>query len=316
MGIYMIKKKDFLSVVDFSVEEIWDTFSLAEKLKTQAKKRKFKKYLQDKTLAMLFSKTSTRTRVSFEVGMRQLGGHALFLSKNDIQLGKGETIFDTAKVLSRMVDGIMIRTYAHEEVVSLASAASIPVINGLTDLLHPCQAMADFFTIFENKPALRHNPFQLKLTFIGDGNNVANSLLLLGSKLGATITLCSPKGYAIPAQILEIAEENFRQLGGRVIFEENPLKASKDADVLYTDVWVSMGQEAESEERIKIFQKYQINQEALKQAKTDAIVLHCLPANRGMEITDEVIDGPHSRVFDEAENRLHVQKALMVKLMK
>ncbi len=309
-------KKDFLCVKDFSLEEIWEIFRLTTRIKKETKKGKFKKYLKNKTLAMIFAKSSTRTRVSFEVGMSQLGGQALFLNKNDIQLNKGETIHDTAKVLSRFVDGIMIRTFAHEDVVNLSQAATIPVINGLTDLLHPCQAMADFYTIFENKAEFKHNPHNLKITYIGDGNNVASSLMLLSAILGSTMVLSVPKGYSVPQQIVEMAEEIAKKSGAKFIFEEDPIKAAKDSDVLYTDVWVSMGQESEQEERIKVFQSYQINREVLKQAKTDCIILHCLPANRGMEITDEIIDGPHSRVFDEAENRLHVQKAIMVKLLK
>lgn len=309
-------KRDFLSVRDFSLDEIFETFVLAEQLKKSAKKGKFKKYLKNQTLAMIFTKTSTRTRVSFEVGMSQLGGNALYLNKNDIQLNKGESIYDTAKVLSRFVQGIMIRTYAHEDVVNLARAAEVPVINGLTDLLHPCQAMADFFTIFENKPELMRNPSNLKLAYIGDGNNVANSLILLSAMLGSTFAIANPQGYSIPSQIIEMASNIAKKSGAKLIFEENPLKAAKNADALYTDVWVSMGQEAEAEEKVKAFKDYQINRDTLKEAKTDAIVLHCLPANRGMEITDEVMDGPHSRVFDEAENRMHVQKAILLKLMK
>ncbi|HCL57690.1 MAG TPA: ornithine carbamoyltransferase [Spirochaetia bacterium] len=310
------KKRDFLGVYDFSHEEIYKIFETTEKLKKQVKRNRFKKYLKNKTLGMIFEKTSTRTRVSFEVGMSQLGGNALFLSKNDIQLNKGETIYDTAKVLSRFVDAIMIRTFAHENVVNLAQAADVPVINGLSDLLHPCQAMADFFTVFENKPELKRNPDSMKLTFIGDGNNVANSLFLLSAIIGNTFCIANPKGYGIPKQIQEMGEDLAKKSGAKFIFEENPIKAAKDADVLYTDVWVSMGQEKEKEEKVAIFKDYQINQDTLKEAKTDSIVLHCLPANRGMEITDEVMDGPHSRVFDEAENRMHVQKAILLKLLK
>lgn len=311
----MSKKRDFLSVKDFSLEEIWETFYLAEKLKKQAHKKKFKKNLKNQSLAMIFAKSSTRTRVSFEVGFEQLGGKAIFLNQNDIQLGKKESVYDTAKVLSRYVDGIMIRTYAHEDVVNLAKASDVPVINGLTDLLHPCQAMTDFFTILENKPELRKNPSELKLTYIGDGNNVANSLLLISSIIGSTFVIANPEGYGLPDTIIDIALEEAKKSGAKIIFERDPLKASKNADVLYSDVWVSMGMEAESEERIKVFKDYQINDTILKEAKTDSIVLHCLPANRGYEITDEVIDGAHSRVFDQAENRLHVQKAIMLKLM-
>jgi len=304
-----------LSVTDFSIDEIWKLFEFTHKLKKQIRKGIYKKYLKNKIIAMIFSKTSTRTRVSFEVGIRQLGGSAIYLNKNDIQLNKGETIYDTAKVLSRYVNGIVIRTYKHEEVVELANSADVPVINGLTDLLHPCQALADFFTIFENKPQFVNNPSNLKLTFIGDGNNVASSLLLLSSMMGNEIRIATPKGYEIPKQIIEIAEENAKKSGAKIIMGNDHIELAKDADVLYTDVWVSMGQESESEERIKVFKNYRIDRDVIKVAKTDVIVLHCLPANRGMEITDEVMDGPHSRVFDEAENRLHVQKAIMIKLL-
>lgn len=310
-----MNKRDFLTVKDFSLKEIFDTFILAEKLKTNAKKGKFKKYLSNQVLAMIFNKTSTRTRVSFEVAMAQLGGKALYLNQNDIQINKGETLYDTAKVLSRMVQGIMIRTFAHEDVVNLARASSVPVINGLTDLLHPCQAMADFFTIFEHKPHFGRHPNLLKLAYIGDGNNVANSLILLSALLGNTFVIANPKGYEIPSQIVEMAKDLSKKSGAQILFEENPLVAAKKADVLYTDVWVSMGQEEEKEARLKAFQGYQINGDMIKEAKTDVMVLHCLPAQRGLEITDEVMDGPHSKVFDEAENRLHVQKAILLKLM-
>lgn len=311
----MKRKRDFINVTDFSIEEIWQCFKLTDKLKNEARKGVFKKLLKDQTLAMIFEKTSTRTRVSFEVGMYQLGGHALFLSKNDIQLNKGETIYDTAKVLSRYVNGIMLRTFAHENVVNLANSASVPVINGLSDLLHPCQAMADFYTIFESKPQLKSNPKNFKLTFIGDGNNVASSLLLLSAMIGNTFAIANPQKYNIPGQVIDMAKEISKKSGATLIFEEDPNEAAANADVLYTDVWVSMGQESEAKEKVQVFKNYQINRDLLKEAKTDAIILHCLPANRGMEITDDMMDGPHSRVFDEAENRMHVQKALMVMLM-
>lgn len=310
-----MSKRDFLTVRDFSVKEIFDTFILAEKLKKNAKKGKFKKYLSNQVLAMIFNKSSTRTRVSFEVAMAQLGGKALYLNQSDIQINKGETLYDTAKVLSRMVQGIMIRTFAHEDVVNLARASSVPVINGLTDLLHPCQAMADFFTIFEHKPHFGRHPNLLKFAYIGDGNNVANSLILLSALLGNTFVIANPKGYEIPPQIVEMAKDLSKKSGAQILFEENPLVAAKKADVLYTDVWVSMGQEEEKEARLEAFQDYQINGNMIKEAKTDVMVLHCLPAQRGLEITDEVMDGPHSRVFDEAENRLHIQKAILLKLM-
>lgn len=311
-----MNKRDFLCVKDFSLDEIYSTFELADKLKKQVQRGKFKKYLKNQSLAMIFAKTSTRTRVSFETAMYQLGGHALFLNKNDIQLGAKESVYDTAKVLSRYVNGIMIRTYEHEEVVNLAKSSDVPVVNGLTDLLHPCQVMADFFTIFENKPFLKRNPKDLKLCYVGDGNNVANSLLLLSSILGNNFTIAHPKGYGLPDQIVDMAIENAKKSGARIVFEEDPIKAAKNADVIYSDVWVSMGQEEEEAKRLEIFKSYQVNDALLKEAKTDCIVLHCLPAKRGYEITDEVMDGPHSKVFDEAENRMHVQKAILIKLMK
>ncbi|MBC7326237.1 MAG: ornithine carbamoyltransferase, partial [Moorella sp. (in: Bacteria)] len=254
---------------------------------------------------------STRTRVSFEVGMYQLGGYPLFLTHEDLQLGRGETIADTARVLSRYLDGIMIRTYAHKDVEELAAHATIPVINGLTDFLHPTQALADIMTIREWKGRLKG----LNLTFIGDGNNVAHSLMYGGAKVGLNVAIACPSGYEPMPQVVEEARRIAADNGCHIAVTNNIREAAEGADILYTDVWASMGQEGESEKRRQAFQKYQINSELLKLAKPDAMVLHCLPAHRGEEITDEVMDGPQSAVFDEAENRLHAHKAIMAALM-
>ncbi|MBU1078363.1 MAG: ornithine carbamoyltransferase [Spirochaetes bacterium] len=301
-----LNTKDLLSVVDLSEDEIFRIFTLAGQLK-----KKNKKLLKDKTLGMIFEKSSTRTRVSFEVGMFQLGGYALFLSKNDIQLNRGETIRDTARVLSRYLDGIMVRAYSHDSVSELAHSSSIPVINGLTDLLHPCQALSDFFTISEYKKDFK----QLKLGFIGDGNNVAHSLLLTAALLGTDITIASPEGYTVSEDIVAQAKDLASKSGSQIVLTAVPEEAAKDADVLYTDVWVSMGQEKEEDAKLKIFKDYRIDSAVLAKAKPDALVMHCLPAHRGEEITNDVIEGSHSVVFCEAENRLHTQKAIMALLM-
>jgi ornithine carbamoyltransferase len=304
--------KDFLSIYDLSLEEINLIFRVAEELKSDRKIGKPHPYLQGKTLGMIFQKSSTRTRVSFEVGMYQLGGNALYLNGNDIQLGRGETIADTAQVLSRYVDGIMIRTFSHQEVEELAHYASVPVINGLTDLLHPCQIMADLFTIKEKKGTLKG----LKLAYIGDGNNVAHSLLYGCSKVGMDISIASPEGYKPDSRIVEQASQLAKSNGSRVLITEDPVEAAQGADVFYTDVWASMGQESEQAERMKVFAGYQVNSQLLTHGQPDPIFLHCLPAHRGEEVTGEVIDGPYSAVFDEAENRLHVQKAIMALLIR
>lgn len=301
-----LSKKDLLSVVDLKTEEIQQIFSLTKKLK-----KKNKKLLKGKTLGMIFEKSSTRTRVSFEAGMFQLGGNALFLNKNDIQLGRGETIQDTAKVLSSYLDGILIRAYSHEDVVELAGYSSIPVINGLTDLFHPCQALSDFFTIGEYKKKFK----DIKLGFIGDGNNVAHSLLLMAALLGTNITIASPEGYFIDSKIKEMAQDLAEKSKAEIIITTEPEEAAKNADILYTDVWVSMGQENESKEKLKLFKDYKIDSQMLSLSRDDVIVMHCLPAHRGEEITDEVINGKHSVIFNEAENRLHTQKAILSLLM-
>lgn len=303
--------KHLLSINDLSKENIESIFTLSEKLKKHQKESVQHHLLKGKTLGMIFSKSSTRTRVSFETGMYQLGGFSLFLSSNDIQLGRGETIYDTAMVLSRYIDGIMIRTFKHTDVEELAKFGTIPVINGLTDLMHPCQALADLFTVYEHKGTLEG----LKLAYVGDGNNVAHSLLHICAKLGVDISVASPKGYVCDSAIVSEAIEAAKVSGAKVLLTEDPVEAIKNADAVYTDTWVSMGQETEKTERIKIFSPYQVNSELFAKAKEDAIFLHCLPAYRGLEVTEEIMDGPQSVVFDEAENRLHVQKAVMALLM-
>ncbi len=302
----LLSTKDLLSVSDLNIDEIYKIFSLTKKLK-----KKNKKILKGKTLGMIFEKSSTRTRVSFEAGMFQLGGHALFLSKNNIQLGRGESVEDTAHVLSRYLDGILIRAYSHDSVIQLSKCSSIPVINGLTDLLHPCQALSDFFTILEYKKSFKN----LKLGFIGDGNNVAHSLLLLSAILGVNITISSPKGYFVNKDIETEAKELASKSGSEIVLSEKPEDAAKNADILYTDVWVSMGQENNKDKKIEVFKDYKIDTETLKYANDDAIVMHCLPAHRGEEISDDVLKSPHSVIFDEAENRLHTQKAVLSLLM-
>jgi ornithine carbamoyltransferase len=281
------------------------------KLKEEQKQGVPHPHLAGKTLGMIFQKSSTRTRVAFEVGMYQLGGHALFLSPRDIQLGRGETIQDTAQVLSRMLDGIMIRTFDHEEVLELAKWADIPVINGLTDLLHPTQVIGDMMTIKEHKGRLQG----LKLAFIGDGNNVAHSLLFGGAKVGMEVVIATPPGFEPDSQIVSLAQEDAQATGAKLWVVNDPAEAVRDADIVYTDVWASMGEEDQAAEKEQQFNKYQVNQSLMSLAKRDAIVMHCLPAKRGKEITDEVMDGPQSVVFDEAENRLHAHKAIMAVTM-
>lgn len=298
--------KHLLKLQDLSKEEICSILNMADQLKYEKKHGIEHKRLAGKSLGMIFQKSSTRTRVSFEVGMYDLGGQALFLSSNDLQIGRGEPVEDTARVLSRYLDGIMIRTFAQEEVEKLAEYGSIPIINGLTDYCHPCQVLADLMTIREYKGAIKGN----KLTYIGDGNNMANSLIVGGIKMGMKVSIACPKGYEPDAEIMKWAAEN-----GEFECTEDVLSAAKDADVLYTDVWASMGQEAEAAERKKIFVKYQINDEVMAVAKKDAMVQHCLPAHRGEEITAKVFEEHAGEIFDEAENRLHVQKAVLVKCM-
>jgi ornithine carbamoyltransferase len=303
--------KHLISLHDLNIDEFEQIFRLSEKLKRQLKEGVPHQLLKGKTLGMIFTKSSTRTRVSFETGMYQMGGYPLFLSANDIQLGRGETIYDTAQVLSRYVDGIMIRTYAHNDVIELAQYGTIPVINGLTDIMHPCQILADLFTINEHKGMLKG----LKLAYIGDGNNIANTLLHGCAKVGMHISVASPEGYECDRQIVAEAIEDAKETGAEIELTNDPQKAIKDADVVYTDTWVSMGQEAEKQQRIEVFMPYQVDGKLFSLAKEDAVFLHCLPAYRGFEVTEDVIDGPQSLIFDEAENRLHVQKAIMALLM-
>jgi len=306
-----LRGRDFISIHDYSAEEVAYLLEVGLELKRLQKQGVPHPLLAGKTLGMIFQKSSTRTRVAFEVGMYQLGGHALFLSPKDIQLGRGETIKDTALVLSRMLDGIMIRTFAHDEVLELAHWASIPVINGLTDLLHPTQVIGDLMTAQEHKGRLQG----LKLVFIGDGNNVAHELLYGCAKVGMNMTIACPPGFEPDAQVLAMARQDAQLSGARLEVVENPWEAIKGADIVYTDVWASMGQEAEAEEKEKQFLAYQVNQALLAAAHPGAIVMHCLPAKRGKEITDEVMDGPQSVVFDESENRLHAHKAIMAVTM-
>ncbi|MCD8180612.1 MAG: ornithine carbamoyltransferase [Firmicutes bacterium] len=303
--------KDLISLHDLTAEEVKELLELGIKLKKEQKSGKEHHILKGKTLGMIFTKSSTRTRVSFEVGMTQLGGYPLFLSSNDIQLGRGETIYDTAKVLERMLDGIMIRTYAHQDVLDLAKYADIPVINALTDLLHPCQVLADLMTAYEHKGRLEG----LKLAYIGDGNNMAHSLMYGCAKAGLDCAVATPEDYQCDAEVVANAKDDFKRSGRELILTCDPKEAVKGADVVYTDTWVSMGQEAEKAERQRIFTPYQVNGELFAHADSEAIFMHCLPAYRGFEVTEEVIDGAHSVIFDEAENRLHAQKAVMAALM-
>ncbi|MFB3169310.1 ornithine carbamoyltransferase [Neobacillus sp. 179-C4.2 HS] len=307
-----LKGKDFLSLSDFHTDEILYLLEEAKELKSLQKQGKPHPYLSGKVLGMIFEKSSTRTRVSFEVGMLQLGGHAIFLSSRDIQLGRGESISDTAKVLSRYIDCMMIRTFSHDSVKELAEHATVPVINGLTDLHHPTQVMADLLTIQEHKGKLAG----LKMCYLGDGNNnMAHSLMEGAAKVGMHISIASPPGYLPDGKITEKAIETGKLTGSKILITHNPVEAIKDADIVVTDVWTSMGQEAETEKRLKDLAAYQVNTELCQHAKQNFIFLHCLPAHRGEEVTAEIIDGPHSVVFDEAENRLHAQKAILKLLL-
>jgi ornithine carbamoyltransferase len=308
---FNLKGRDFLSLHDFTPDEIMAMLDLAEELKEKQKRNVPHPYLQGKSLGMIFQKSSTRTRVSFEVAMYQLGGYSLFLSAGDLQIQRGESVADTARVLSRYLDGIMIRTFSHDDVKELAEYADIPVINGLTDLLHPCQVLADFQTIKEKKGKLSG----LKLAFVGDGNNVCHSLLFGCAKAGIDIAVATPKGYEPNEQIVGLTRQDALKTGISVKITNDPVEAVENADVVVTDVWTSMGQEVEKALRIKVFAPYQVNQKLVSHARPDYIFLHCLPANRGEEVTEEVIDGPNSVVWDEAENRLHAQKALLALLL-
>ncbi len=299
--------KHLLKMSDMSKDDIMSVLNLADQLKYELKHGIPHRVLEGRTLGMIFQKSSTRTRVSFETGMYQLGGSALFLSSNDLQIGRGEPVQDTARVLSRYLNGIMIRTFAQQEVEDLARYGSIPIINGLTDYAHPCQVLADLMTIREYKGSLD----DLKLCYIGDGNNMANSLIVGCLKVGMRVSVACPNGYLPAAGVLESA----KSYGDRFELTSDVMKAAEGADAVYTDVWASMGQEGEAAERKKVFKGYQINSQVMSVAAADALVLHCLPAHRGEEITEDVLES-HPEIFDEAENRLHAQKAVLVKLLK
>ncbi|PYZ96269.1 ornithine carbamoyltransferase [Alteribacter lacisalsi] len=306
------KKQDFLTLADLGEEQLLSLLEEAIDLKSKQKMGIPHEYAKGKSLAMIFEKASTRTRISFEMGMIQLGGHAIFLNSKDIQLGRGESISDTAKVLSGYVDGIMIRTFAHETIEELAEEASVPVINGLTDLHHPAQVLADLMTIFERKGKLEG----LKLCFIGDGNNnIAHSLLQGAAMTGMDMTVASPHGFEPDPDLYHQARTAAEQKGSSISFTYSPEEAAVSADVVVTDVWTSMGQENETKKRLAAFKSYQVNEALCELADSDYMFLHCLPAHRGEEVTAGIIDGPHSSVFEEAENRLHAQKALLKMLL-
>ena len=310
MMVKKLRGRDYLSVDDFSTEEIKSILRLTADMKAHPKR--YRKVLDGKMLALFFEKPSLRTRTTFTVGIKQLGGDSLLLTPADINLGKRESVFDVAKNLERMVDGIMIRTFGHDICESLAANAAVPVINGLTDLEHPCQAMADIFTVIEHRKSVR----RLKLSYIGDGNNVAHSLMLIGAKLGTTIFVGTPESHKPVQSVIDRASAIAADTGATVTWTADPMEAARDADVIYTDTWTSMGQEAEAEARRKIFAPYQVNRDLFSHAKPDALFMHCLPAHRGEEVTDEIIDAPNSVVFQEAENRLHAQKAIMYELLR
>ena len=305
-----MKAQDFLTVRDMSREEILHTFALA--LDMKADRMKYIDALRGQAMALIFEKPSLRTRTTFDIGIQQLGGYSLYLSPAEINLGKRESVYDVAKNLERMVQGIMIRTFAHQVVVDMAAHASIPVINGLTDYSHPCQAMADYLTLHECKGDLQG----LKLAYVGDGNNVAHSLMFAGARLGVHVSIGCPKGFEPNVIAYRDALEDARETGAVIEITHDPVAAVRDADAVYTDVWASMGQESEAESRKRIFRPFQVNEDLMAKAKPDAIFLHCLPAHRGDEVTDGVIDAPYSMVFQEAENRLHAQKAIMYQLLR
>ncbi|RLJ81305.1 ornithine carbamoyltransferase [Planococcus citreus] len=304
-----VAQEDFLSLKDYSTEEILDLLNLAIELKKP--ENKHLPLLKGKVLGMIFEKSSTRTRVSFEAGMLQLGGHAMFLSSQDTQLGRGETIADTARVLSGYLDGLMIRTFHQSAVEELAKFSSIPVINGLTDDYHPCQVLADLMTLIEHFGELKGR----KLAYIGDGNNMANSLMIGAAKVGLDIAIAAPKGYEPQAEMVELAQVIAKDSGSVVTVTHDPVEAVKNSDAIYTDVWASMGQEAEAIKRLNDFEGFQVNAELVQHAKADYIFMHCLPAHREEEVTTDILEGPHSVIFQEAENRLHAQKAVLVTLI-
>jgi len=302
-----VNKRDFVSLADYAREEVWELLQTAKQLKIAHRAGQEQPVLRNKTLAMIFQKPSLRTRVSFEVGMTQLGGHAVYLAPSDIQLGKRETTEDIAKVLSRYCDGIMARVFGHEIVEELARHASVPVINGLSDREHPCQILGDLLTVWEHKGRLEG----LKLAWVGDGNNVCHSWLQAAPKLGMAMSVATPEGFEPLPEIVEYARKF-----GPVELTHDPVEAVRGADVVYTDVWASMGQEAEAEQRRRVFKPFRVNQELIKHAEPDAIVMHCLPAHYDEEIQYEVAHGPQGVIFDQAENRLHAQKAILVLLMR
>jgi ornithine carbamoyltransferase len=300
-------KRDFLAVLDFSAEEVLEVFKKTEELK----KDRFRECFKNKAVGLIFQKPSLRTRVSFQVGVWQLGGQCMSLSPAEVNIGVRESIKDAAQTLARYLDLVVARVFKHKDVVDLARYAHIPVINGLSDLHHPCQALADIFTVKEKRGLLKG----LTLTYVGDGNNVCHSLLQITTLMGMHMRVAAPKGFAPQKDVLNEAQALAKMTGSSIVVTQDPKEAARGTDVLYTDVWASMGQEREAARRARIFKKYQINHELLALAKKDVLVMHCLPAHRGSEITDEVMDSPHSVVFDEAENRLHVQKAIMMKLL-
>ncbi|MFH1928830.1 MAG: ornithine carbamoyltransferase [Chloroflexota bacterium] len=304
-------KRDLICLTDLTSEQVWEILDLATKLKQEWTETGNKPTLANKTLAMVFQKPSLRTRVSFEMAMNHLGGNAMYLSPNEIRLGERESVPDVARVLSRYVDGIMARVFSHDHILQLAEYSPVPVINGLSDYNHPCQALADMLTIREHKSAFPN----LKLAWVGDGNNVLHSLLFAASKLGMDLTAAIPKGYEPLEDVVLQAQEIAKETGSSIEMTNDPVEAVRDADVIYTDTWASMGQEDERKKRLQVFPPYQVNAALVSRAKPDTIVMHCLPAHRGEEITDEVADGPHSVLFDEAENRMHAQKAVLALLM-
>ncbi|MBB6732218.1 ornithine carbamoyltransferase [Cohnella zeiphila] len=306
-----LKGRDFLGIADYKPEELRYLLNLAIDLKRKQKNGELYQPLKGKTLGMIFEKSSTRTRVSFEVGMYQLGGQALFLSRNDIQMGRGEPIRDTGMVMSRYLDGMIIRTFGHRNVVELARSSTVPVINALSDQSHPCQAMADYQTVLEKKGKLEG----LKVVYIGDGNNMLHSLMMGASKLGMHFASASPEGYDPDPEQVRLAREFASDTGAKVDILRDPREAIEGADVVYTDVWASMGFEEEQKERERAFKDYQVNEQLVQSAKQDYLFMHCLPAHRGEEVSEGVIDGPNSVIFDEAENRLHAQKAIMAAIM-
>lgn len=304
-------KKDFLSILDLTKEEVLDLFQIAIKVKKEVKAGRYRKDFEQKTLAMIFEKPSLRTRVSFETGFTQLGGHAIYLGPKDISLGSRESVPDIARNLDRMTDMIMARTFSHKSILDLAEYSRVPVINALSDEEHPCQVMADFLTIMEHKGKVEG----LKFAFLGAGNNMSHSLMLISALLGTDFYIGVAKGYEPHEKYVEKSKELAKKSGSKIVITYDASEAAKDADVIYTDVWASMGEEAEKEARAKAFKDYQVNMNLFKKAKADALFMHCLPAHRGEEVTDDVIDSKNSVVFDEAENRLHAQKAVMLRLM-